>query len=434
MRFGAIAGAGAILLGLVAVGACSDPYDGSPATAAGDAGDAASDTSIVTSTDAGADAATCAASYTLALPGPYVEAAFDPASDRAYVAVGRDIPDAGAPGDGSGWLGVVDTCAGAITKTFDPPLIGGKPATSLRAPLLAGGLLYMVENQPAPSAGSFVRFDVAAQTFTATPVAKASQNLDEIWSSAVPSSGKIWASGTRAFDTGSSLWTVKGDPSGQCNYFPTEPAGELGRAMLAVGSDVYQSSLVPSSGMKILHFDDAACATTEPCGTCAPTWTTPLLMLPAFSGAPGAFVMRVVGSKLYAGGVLVASGKDTVGFVAELDLPSRTWGPVFTFNPTTSVDAVQGLAAEPDGHHLLAVGVKGLEPVAGGWSFDAGTGVLLRLAIPFASTPEATSINLPLAQPASVAVDARGVYIAGTATSKSGLFVKCRSANDCPSM
>jgi len=159
----------------------------------------------VTPTDAGGDAATCAASYTIPLPGPLVEAAFDPASDRAYVAIGRDIPASGSPGDGTGWLGLVDICAGAITKTFDPPLVAGKPATSLRAPLLAGGSIYMMENQPAPSVRSVVRFDLAAQAFTATGIEKVSTNKDELWSLAVPSSGKVWASGTRAFDIGSNL-------------------------------------------------------------------------------------------------------------------------------------------------------------------------------------------------------------------------------------
>jgi hypothetical protein len=435
MRFGASIGAGSIVAAVIAFGACSEPYDGAAEAAdAGNAPDAGSDTSVVTPMDASVDAATCAASYTIPLPGPYVEAAFAPASDLAYVAIGRDIPASGAPGEGTGWLGIVDTCAGAIKKAFDPPLIASKPATSLRAPLLVGGTLYMTENQVAPNVGSVVRFDLAAQGFAASALVKASANQDELWSLAVPTSGKVWASGTRAFDTGSNLWTVKSDTNGQCSYFPTAPNVELGRVMFAAGNDVYQSALVASDGMKILHFDDAACASAAPCGLCAPTWTSPVLKLAGFAGSPGGFSMRVSGGKLYVSGAQFVSGSEGVGFVAELDLTTKTWGPTFTFNPTSFVDTLQGLAVEPDGTHLLAVGVKGLEPVAGGWSFDAGTGVLLRLAIPFSGTPQPSSINLPLAQPTSVAVDARGVYIAGAATSKSGLFVKCKSASDCPSM
>jgi hypothetical protein len=430
MRLRAIVGAGAVLAGVLASGACGEPYTATPDPGgAGDAGDAGTDTSIATPVDAAGDAATCASSYTIALPGPGVEAAFDPGADRAYVAVGRVVPDAG---DGSGWLGVVDTCSGTIKKAFDPPVIAGTPATWLRAPLLAGGSLYMTESQPAPSVVSAVRFDLAAETFTPTAIAKASVHQDEIWSVAVTSSGSLWASGTRAFDTGSNLWTVRADPSGQCNYFPTEPSTELGRVIVAAGSDLYQSVMIASGGMKVLHFDESACASG--CGACLATWTTPPLTIAGFAGAPSTFGMRVTGTSLYAAGVLFASGSDGVGFVAELDLASRTWGPSFTFNPTSFIDAFQGLAVEPDGQHLLVTGVKGLEPVAGGWSYDAGTGVLVRLEIPFAAAPKVTSlINLPLPQPTAVAADARGVYIAGTASSNSGLFVKCKSAIDCPS-
>ncbi|HEX7602665.1 MAG TPA: hypothetical protein VF316_13705 [Polyangiaceae bacterium] len=375
--------------------------------------------------DANGDAATCVPTFSVPYPGLEIREALDPSKEIAYVTSGHAAPDGGVS---TGYLSVVDACSGKITKTFDPPLAGGKATWYLGAPAISGTAVYAASGSNPPLAG-YMRFDTQTEVFTQAVLAKPSSYTDEIWTVTAPASGSVWISGTSSIDHApSGIWTSKGDATGQpCGYFPPEAPENHGRAMIASGTDVYQA--IADQSLKILHFDDAACAAKAPCGTCLPTWSTTSFVAPGGTGSQSAYALRLVGTKLYMSGFAVVTSTDFLGFVVELDLPSRTWGPVFTFNPSTAIDAVVSLAGSPDGTQLFAGAVKSWD---GSPKFVSATGLLLTLPIPFGASPQATSINLPFVAPWSLDADARGVYIAGLTDTSDGLFIKCQSSTQCP--
>lgn len=395
-----------------------------------DAGvDAGVDAPVVdAATDAQPDAAACLASFTVPFPGLWIHAALDPAREVAYVAAGHDVPDGGLAGTGAGYFAVVDACAGNVTKAFDPPLANGKATWALSYPALSGTSVYLTAGFNPPFAG-YARFDTVTQAFTQTPLSKPSAYVDELWSLTATAAGGVWLSGTRAVDQSPGVWTGKGDVTGQpCSYFPLQGPENHGRAITSSGNDVYQA--IADASLRVLHFDDAACAAKAPCGACLSTWASPSFVAPGSSGAHSAYALRTVGTKLYMGGFAVVTGNDFLGFVAELDLATHKWGPVFTFNPSNAIDAFISLAVSPDGKQLFAGAVKGWD---GSATFTSATGELFTLPIPFAAVPQATSINLPVVAPWSVDADARGVYVAGTTDQGNGLFLKCQSSTQCPS-
>jgi hypothetical protein len=377
--------------------------------------------------DAAGDAAVCVPSFSLPFPGLSIRQVLDPSKEVAYVAGGRDVPDGGVGGTGPGYLAVVDACVGKITKAFDPPVANGKATWSLASPSLSGTSVYLAAGSFPPFAG-YVRFDPQTETFTQATLPKPSPYSDEIWALAATASGSVWTSGTRATDQVSGIWTVKGDATGQpCSYPTTQGPENHGRAIIAAGNDVYQATADQS--MRILHFDDGACAAKAPCGACLPTWVSPSFVVPTSTGSQSVFALRATTTKLYVGGLAVVSAADYLGFVVELDLATRAWGPVFTFNPSVAIDAVVSLAVSSDGTQLYAGAVKGWD---GSSKFVSATGMLFTLPIPFTATPQGTSINLPIVAPWSLDADARGIYVGGSSDSTDSLFIKCQSSTQCP--
>lgn len=391
----------------------------------GDAGVEAS--SLDAAKEASSDAAACVPSFSLPFAGLSIREVLDPSKEVAYVAGGRETPDGGIGGTGPGYLAIVDACAGKITKAYDPPKAGGNPTWLLGSPALSGASVYLAAGSFPPLAG-YVRFDTATEAFTLAILAKPSANNDEIWAVAATANGNVWSSGTRATDQVAAPWTTKGDATGQpCSYFPAPSPENYGRAIIATGNDVYQA--VAAQSLRILHFDDAACAAKAPCGACTPSWVSPSFVAPGGAGAHSAFALRATATKLYMSGFAVATATDYLGFVVELDLVSKTWGPAFTFNPSSAIDAIISLAFSADGTQLFAGAVKGWD---GSPKFVSATGMLFTLPIPFAATPLATNINLPVVAPWSLDADARGVYVAGARDATDGLFIKCQSSTQCP--
>ncbi len=353
---------------------------------------------------------------------------YEPASSTLYVSSAKHIGDAAA----TGYFGFVDTCTGTLERALDPPTIGDASLGYLGTSTHGGSTLFVdtVAPQP-PNAGAFARFDLPSQTFQSlvdVPQFSGPPHTDEIWE-AVSSGTDLWMSGTMMTEGASaSAVIVKSDGTTSCATPIAGYTGMLGRAIAATPSDVWMA--IAGTSIRVAHFTPSSCSSTSPC-SCTPTWVSPPMTLTNDTNTMGAHRSLVVASTLYVAGWAIKpnSTTDWIAYVAQLDLASHAWGPTYTYDPTSAIDAF--VRVTTDGANLYASAATGWD---GTGNYASTSSKIVVLPIPLVASPTATIIDVPQLRVAwSIDVDATGMILSGLSTTgnNDGRALRC-TLSSCP--
>jgi hypothetical protein len=417
-----------------------DQYASGPGDAgdAGEEGDAVVDVSpsCAACTDAQAcvqgKCETCTPTWSVLFPSTGVNAHdYEPATSTLYVSGAKQVGDAGA----TGYFAFVDTCTGTLERALDPPAIGDAGLGYLGSITRAGSTLYVGTAPPQPpNAGGFTRFDLGGQAFQSqvdVPQFSGAAHTDEIWQM-VAAGADLWMSGTTMTEGSSAAAVVvKSNGSGPGCATPISGyTGNFGRAIAATPTDAWMA--IAGTSIRVLHFASSSCSATAPC-SCAPTWVSQPLTLTNDANTMGAHRSLLIGSTLYVAGWAIKQGSTTdwEGYVAQLDLASHAWGPTYTFDPTSAIDAIVNLAT--DGLRLYASAEQGWDGTSA--NYASASSKVIELPIPLVANPTPTVVDVPgLRVGWSIDVDATGMVLSGisaTGTGSDGRSVRCTLAS-CP--
>jgi len=311
------------------------------------------------------DGSTCMDTFRTALP-PNVfprGLALD-AGGLVYV-VGREVDKA--------WVNTFETCLGQAGPNpaagTSPGIISELAAVTLFADsvFVAGNLKPVMGDGPAsdPGSGLYGRLTRVNLVTQFSQMLFGSTGVDEI-SAIASGASDLWMAGV----ANGQIWVVKGAQGGNaCGSGVGSTSGGAGRAVVKSGADVYIGGTRDGQGI-LLRYPDSSCASSPPCGMCAPASMSP----PIAEGTQFSEIrsLLVLGGQLYAAGLAadMATPADWFGFVVALN-GAGTVSARYRWNPTAQRDLF--LAIATDGQQIYAAGLQG-------WNGDsAGTGAIASL-------------------------------------------------------
>ena len=350
---------------------------------------------------------------------------YQPSTSTLYVSGSRQVGDAAA----TGYFAFVDSCTGTLERALDPPTIGDAAVGSLGQSAPSGSTLFVGAGVPQPpNAGGYATFNLTSQSFASlfgVPKFSSPPHTDEIWEIAT-ANGHLWMSGTTLTDSPpQSPVIVKSNGAGSACAAVLPYSGMSGRAIAATAADVYLA--IAGNDVQVLHFGESSCPTTSPC-SCAPSWTSQPFTLTNNMNTMGAHRSTIIGSTLYVVGWAIKQGSTTdwEGYVAQLDLASKAWGPTYTYDPTAAIDAFVNVAT--DGAHLYVSGESGWDGV----DYATASSEVVVLPVPLVANSTATIIDVPPLRVAwSIDLDATGMVLTGASSGTDSRSVRC-TRTSCP--
>jgi hypothetical protein len=173
--------------------------------------------------------------------------------------------------------------------------------------------------------------------------------------------------------------------------------------------------------VRVAHFDEGSCPTTMPC-TCNPSWVSAPFTLTGSASPMSGHRSLLMGSTLYVVGWAQKTATDFEAYVAQLDLASHAWGPMYIYDPTAAFDAFVNIVS--DGTKLYVSGVSGYD----GATFSSAAAHVFVLPIPLVANSTPTIIDVPQLRVGwSLDLDATGMVLTGVSATADtdGRTVRC---------
>jgi hypothetical protein len=363
--------------------------------------------------------ATCSPTWYTDLPGATVNgAALD---GQSLYAIGSKST--------TGWVGRVDTCAGALAKEANV-MPAGSQSSGLSKGIVSGGSLYVVGSVVTtsdPRNGLYAKLNPTSLAASFVNPLVGSTGEDEVNAVAAASSGALWMVG-RANALSGPAWGIKGTTGGQACGFPVGSGAGSSHAVANSGNTLYVAR-TNAGALYLEQFADANCPATGPC-PCTPSATSPAITMGTENTEARAMLHH--GGALYVAGYSVDTGglPNAKAFVIRLTPAGQVLGR-YNFDPTTQFDAFVALAT--DGNTLYVGGGQGWDQSA---SFASSTGALHALPLGFGLNAVATWTRSfsTLDVVGGVAVESGtgdGLYAAGLVNG-AGFALRCTKNNLCP--